>query len=585
MTKNSYAFKFLTFLLLSSVTMIVACSSMKKKQVVAEIGNEKIYLYEYEKQFLKSNPNIDSARSKSLQDRKDFLDLLIKFRLKVKDARERGLLSSADIQNDINEYKKNFLSAFLIDKKIVEPHIKDLYDMKKYEVRASHILINLPQTANAEDSIKAYKKADDAIKELKDGVDFVTVAKKYSDDFTVQQNNGDLYYFTAGMTVPEFEEEVYSLKVGDFSKKPRRTMYGLHIVKLTDKRPRFESIRASHILLQDTKDSLGNTVDSIGNYNKAKSILDRIKNGEDFAKLATEFSQDPGSAPKGGDLGFFDRRRMVQAFDSAAFTLKPGQVSGLVRTQFGWHIIKLTEVKEYSSFDKQKDNLKQDYKKGKAFKDEYAKYIENAKKNLDFKMDDNAFNFVKSKFDETKTIGSYNFDSLFSASDRQKTIATFKDGNIKVEDIITFYNRNRDLSNSFANAENVKKLLDGASELPILNAMAIKDKIEKDADYIELLTEYENGLLSFKIDQEELWSKIKITNEDMMKYYDANKTKYQYTENNETKIRAFDDVKAEISNTLQQEKFKELENEYVNKLKTKYPVKINEKVLMEAFKD
>ncbi len=585
MTKNSYAFKFLTFLLLSSVTMIVACSSMKKKQVVAEIGNEKIYLYEYEKQFLKSNPNIDSARSKSLQDRKDFLDLLIKFRLKVKDARERGLLASADIQNDINEYKKNFLSAFLIDKKIVEPHIKDLYDMKKYEVRASHILINLPQTANAEDSIKAYKKADDAIKELKDGVDFVTVAKKYSDDFTVQQNNGDLYYFTAGMTVPEFEEEVYSLKVGDFSKKPRRTMYGLHIVKLTDKRPRFESIRASHILLQDTKDSLGNTVDSIGNYNKAKSILDRIKNGEDFAKLATEFSQDPGSAPKGGDLGFFDRRRMVQAFDSAAFTLKPGQVSGLVRTQFGWHIIKLTEVKEYSSFDKQKDNLKQDYKKGKAFKDEYAKYIETAKKNLDFKMDDNAFNFVKSKFDETKTIGSYNFDSLFSASDRQKTIATFKDGTIKVEDIITFYNRNRDLSNSLANAENVKKLLDGASELPILNAMAIKDKIEKDADYIELLTEYENGLLSFKIDQEELWSKIKITNEDMMKYYDANKTKYQYTENNETKIRAFDDVKAEISNTLQQEKFKELENEYVNRLKTKYPVKINEKVLMEAFKD
>lgn len=585
MTKNSYAFKFLTFLLLSSVTMIVACSSMKKKQVVAEIGNEKIYLYEYEKQFLKSNPNIDSARSKSLQDRKDFLDLLIKFRLKVKDARERGLLASADIQNDINEYKKNFLSAFLIDKKIVEPHIKDLYDMKKYEVRASHILINLPQTANADDSIKAYKKAEDAIKELKDGVDFVTVAKKYSDDFTVQQNNGDLYYFTAGMTVPEFEEEVYSLKVGEFSKKPRRTMYGLHIVKLTDKRPRFESIRASHILLQDTKDSLGHSIDSIADYNKAKSLLERIKNGEDFAKLATEFSQDPGSAPKGGDLGFFDRRRMVQAFDSAAFTLKPGQVSGLVRTPFGWHIIKLTEVKEYSSFEKQKDNLKQDYKKGKAFKDEYAKYIESSKKSLDFKMDDNAFNFVKSKFDETKTIGSYNFDSLFSASEREKIIATFKDGTIKVEDIITFYNRNRDLSNSFANAENIKKLLDGAAELPILNAMAIKDKIEKDADYIELLTEYENGLLSFKIDQEELWSKIKITNEDMMKYYEANKTKYQYTENNETKIRAFDDVKAEISNTLQQEKFKELENEYVNRLKTKYPVKINEKVLMEAFKD
>ncbi|MBS1491886.1 MAG: peptidylprolyl isomerase [Bacteroidetes bacterium] len=585
MTKNSYTFKFLTFLLLSSVTMIVACSSMKKKQVVAEIGNEKIYLYEYEKQFLKSNPNLDSAKSKSLQDRKDFLDLLIKFRLKVKDARDRGLLQSADIQNDINEYKKNFLSAFLIDKKIVEPHIKDLYDMKKYEVRASHILINLPQTANPEDSIKAYKKANDAMADLKAGVDFITVAKKYSEDFTVQQNNGDLYYFTAGMTVPEFENEVYSLKVGEHSKKPVRTMYGLHIVKLTDKRPRFESIRASHILIQDTKDSLGKTIDSIGTYNKAKSILDRIKNGEDFAKLATEFSQDPGSAPKGGDLGFFDRRRMVQSFDSAAFLLKPGQISGLVRTPFGWHIIKMTDVKEYQSFDKQKDNLKQEYKKGKAFKDEYAKYIETSKKSLDFKLNGDAFSYLKSKFDSTKTIGNYNFDSLFSKSDREKVLATFKDGNIKVEDLINYYNRNRDLANSFANSENIKKLLDGACELPLLNAIALKDKIEKDPDYVELLTEYENGLLSFKIDQEELWSKIKITNEDMMKYYENNKAKYQFTENNETKIRPFDDVKAEISNTLQQEKFKEMETEYVNKLRQKYPVKINDKVLMEAFKD
>jgi peptidyl-prolyl cis-trans isomerase SurA len=565
--------------------MIVACSSMKKKQVVAEIGNEKIYLADYEKQFLKSNPVLDSAKTKTLAERKEFLDLLIKFRLKVKDARERGLLNSPDIQNDINEYKKNFLSAFLIDKKIVEPHIKDLYDMKKYEVRASHILINLPQTANADDSIKAYKKAEDAINELKSGADFVTVANKYSEDFTVKQNNGDLYYFTAGMTVPEFEDAVYSLKVGDYTKKPIRTMYGLHIVKLTDKRPRYESIRASHILIQDTRDSLGKIVDSLGTYNQAKTILDRIKNGEDFAKLATEFSKDPGSAPKGGDLGYFDRRRMVQPFDSAAFTLKNGQVSGLVRTQFGWHIIKVTDIKDYQSFDKQKDALKQDYKKGKAFKDEYAKYMEKSKKTLDFSMNNDAFNFVKAKFDPAKTIGSYNFDSLFSKTDREKVLATFKGGNVKIEDIINYYNRNRDLANSFGTEDNIKKLVEGASELPILNAMAIKEKIEKDEDYLDLLTEYENGLLSFKVDQEELWSKIKITNEDMMKYYDANKAKYQYTENNEQKIRAFDDVKAEISNTLQQDKFKELEAEYVNKLKQKYPIKINEKVLMEAFKD
>jgi len=491
MAKKSYTLKFLIFLLLSSVTMIVACSSTKKKQVVAEIGDEKIYLYEFENQYLKSNNNIDSARKTTLADRKEFLDLLLKFRLKVKDARDRGLLNSPDIQSDINEYKRNFLSAFLIDKKIVEPNIKDLYEMKKYEVRASHILINLTQGANPDDSIKAYKKAEDAIKELNDGVDFGTVAKKYSDDFTAQQNNGDLYYFTAGMTVPEFEEGVYSLKVGEYTKKPIRTIYGLHIVQLTDKKPRFESIRASHILLQEAKDSLGHIVDSIGTYNKAKSILERIKAGEDFSKLAIENSQDPGSAPKGGDLGFFDRRRMVQPFDSAAFMLKPGEVSGLVRTPFGWHIIKLTEIKEYQSFDKQKETLKQDYKKGKNFKDKYAETLGKWKESLKLKMNGEAISFLTSKFDPARTIGSYNFDSLFSTSDREKEIATYKNGTIKINDLVSYYNGNRDLANSFATADNLQKLLDGATELPILNSIAISEKIEKDEDYIALLTVYE----------------------------------------------------------------------------------------------
>ena len=75
-------------------------------------------------------------------------------------------------------------------------------------------------------------------------------------------------------------------------------MFGLHIIKLTDKKKRNEGIRASHILIQDKKDSLGNVIDSMGTYNKAKEILARIKSGEDFAKVAQEVSQDPGSATK-----------------------------------------------------------------------------------------------------------------------------------------------------------------------------------------------------------------------------------------------------------------------------------------------
>jgi parvulin-like peptidyl-prolyl isomerase len=74
---------------------------------------------------------------------------------------------------------------------------------------------------------------------------------------------------------------------------------------------------------------------------KAQGILDRIHAGEDFAKLAKEYSQDPGSAEQGGDLGWFRRGSMVQSFEDAAFGLYEGAVSGLVKTDYGYHIIKL----------------------------------------------------------------------------------------------------------------------------------------------------------------------------------------------------------------------------------------------------
>lgn len=79
---------------------------------------------------------------------------------------------------------------------------------------------------------------------------------------------------------------------------------------------------------------------------EARSLLDRINNGEDFSELARQYSQDPGSASLGGDLGWFGRGAMVQEFEDAAFSLEPGGVSDIVETQFGYHIITVDEVEE-----------------------------------------------------------------------------------------------------------------------------------------------------------------------------------------------------------------------------------------------
>ena len=89
-------------------------------------------------------------------------------------------------------------------------------------------------------------------------------------------------------------------------------------------------VRASHILVKTEND--------------AKIIFDRINKGESFAKIAMEKSICP-SAKKGGDLGFFGRGRMVRAFELAAFSLEKGQVSQPIKTEFGWHLIRVTDKK------------------------------------------------------------------------------------------------------------------------------------------------------------------------------------------------------------------------------------------------
>jgi len=116
--------------------------------------------------------------------------------------------------------------------------------------------------------------------------------------------------------------------------------------KNKDKFQAGEEVKASHILVDAEED--------------AKSIKARLDKGEDFAAVAKEKSKCP-SAPRGGDLGFFGKGRMVPEFEKAAFSLKVGEVSAPVKTQFGWHVIKVTERKEASvkTFDEVKDEIGQ----------------------------------------------------------------------------------------------------------------------------------------------------------------------------------------------------------------------------------
>ncbi len=124
-----------------------------------------------------------------------------------------------------------------------------------------------------------------------------------------------------------------------------------------------EQRRVSHILLEVADPKQDAAVKA-----KAESILKRAQGGEDFAKLAKEFSQDPGSAAQGGDLGWSERKAFVAPFAEAAFAMKQGEIRGPVKTQFGYHILKLDGIQPATTktFEEAKADLAVEYQRNEA---------------------------------------------------------------------------------------------------------------------------------------------------------------------------------------------------------------------------
>jgi peptidyl-prolyl cis-trans isomerase C len=144
-----------------------------------------------------------------------------------------------------------------------------------------------------------------------------------------------------------------------------------------------EQVKASHILIQVPKDA--NDAQKAAAMAKIKSLKQRIDKGENFATLAMQYSDGP-SKIKGGDLGFFTHDQMVKPFADAAFALKPGQVSDVVTTRFGYHLIRVTDHKpaQTMAFNDVKDAISKRLREQQEGK-EIGAYLEKLKKHADIK--------------------------------------------------------------------------------------------------------------------------------------------------------------------------------------------------------
>ncbi len=206
------------------------------------------------------------------------------------------------------------------------------------EYRVGHILIAVPDGASPEQLAEAKQRAEDIVERLRDGANFGRIAAAESDGRQALEG-GDLGWRKAGALPTMFEKVVPELEKGEISEIIRSSS-GFHVLKLLDVRGAgrlvIEQTNARHILIKTNE-----IVSSADARSRLRVLRSRVQNGADFAELARASSDDPGSAVKGGDLGWLSPGDTIPAFEKTMDALAVGEISEPFETQFGWHIVQV----------------------------------------------------------------------------------------------------------------------------------------------------------------------------------------------------------------------------------------------------
>ena len=442
----------LKYLLTAFIFVAVNTYSQSNKQVLFFIDEEPTTTQEFMDVYTKNLSLIPSSPDNTIESS---LKLYVDYKLKVKEAKTLGLDTVQKFIKELKQYKNSLMLPYLKDEVVTKKLVAEAYNRLQKEVNASHILIFLKPNASETDTLAAYNTLLKARNLIIEGQEFSEIAKQYSQDPSVQQNGGEIGYFSALQMVYPFENAAYSTAINEVS-MPFRTKFGYHILKINNIRKARGEVEVAHIMLKAHKPTTKQRIDSIYTVLQSDNV--------DFFELAKKVSEDKSSAFKGGKLPKFGAGKMIDSFADVAFDLtKEGEISKPFETSFGWHIVKLIKKYPVESFEDMEVGLTQHVASDErshligesVIKKLQATYniVVNASAFEQFKIDDWKVN--SDKFDkELLVIEGQSVNQLKFVNYLKKVGGNDLDNafqNFKEQELLTFYKENlEDLNPEFA---------------------------------------------------------------------------------------------------------------------------------------
>ena len=503
--------------LLLVFTFVFSASAFCQNKVILTIDGNPVSVEEFERLYKKNNQNL--LEESEQKNPVEYMELFVNYKLKVHEAEQLGLDTIDSFVRELKSYRDELAKPYLTDVQFSDIMVQEAYARMKNEVKASHILLRLNENASPADTLTTYNKILSIRNRILAGENFENVAFEVSEDPSVKMNKGILGYFSAFQMVFPFEQAAYKTEIGDIS-MPVRSRFGYHLIHVLDKRPALGQIKVAHIMKRLPSNSSEEAV------NKAKQKLDSvaalIQSGSQFAEMAKEFSDDRQTAQKGGDMSWITSSFQVAEFIEAAFALENnGDVSPVIRTPYGWHLIQRLDRKPIPAFEEVEQMLVERIKKNPEIS-EHSKqmFVNKLKAEYNFKVDresqENYYSEVKGKLKDDNGQGDL-------TSSPQQVLCTFADKKLTFSDFSNFiknYNGSKNkLSSLFEKF--IEKQLTNYEDANLEN---------KYPDFKYLMKEYHDGILLFNISEKKVWNAASEDSLGLASFYNNHKDKYLWDE-------------------------------------------------------
>ncbi len=458
---------------------------------------------------------------------REYLDLYSLFKMKVREADAMQLDTMLSISSELDNYRHQLARTYLTDKEVSNRLIQEAYERMKQEVHVTHILISCSPSAPPADTAAAYAKIDSLYKAVTTGkAAFGKLAAQFSDDRGTRETEGDIGYITALQTLYPFENAAYNTPVGKVS-APFRTQFGYHILKVLEKRPARGELRVAHILLATPK-SKGEEAVKAARL-RADTVEMLLQKGVPFDTLVARYSEDKLSIADHGVLPVFGAGRMVPAFENAAFALKkPGDVSPPVKTDYGYHIIRLISRAPLKPFDSLQDRIKQRMENDSRATIARDQFMAKIKQQHGFKEYPAAMGQLITRVSAIPDTGAS--ANTFRAADfKRMNEPVFELGGHPYlqSDLMSFaetLTRGRLTGPKAAMMGDIYKLYVDRT----VNDYEEHHLAENNTDFRSLMEEYRSGIMIFELMDRNVWGKASRDTVGLKAFYNQHQSKYQW---------------------------------------------------------